>query len=294
MKKTLMGLILLTIAFAILFSISSNAVSDDNSGSAQMVSTPSPVSVEANHPLAMAHQKLDHAKENYSKGDIDAVQQDLEAASKWLKDPRLSNNTKAKDEAVILANEIQALQEEISHPSDEHEGTIARIWHRTTALVQHEIQHVKKSWSDTSTANKTMKHLLDAKLHFTYAEHDLFVAHNREKANKEISRTIIFLDEAEKVAIPRIREQIATIKNDMQILTDSRIYASEQEKIMSVLMDASQSIQEVSQGVALPVQSKLQTLAIEIGSLKNEIGTLESRQQYNAILEKFRKLNNEL
>jgi len=294
MKASPMGLGLNVAGFIIILLIVRDVVAVDNIGPAQLASNPLPVSVEANHPLAMAHQKLDHAKESYSKGDIDAVRQDLDAASKWLQDPELSHNTKAKDEAATLANDIQALQEEISHPSDEHEGAIARIWHRTTALVEHEIQHVKKSWSDTSTANKTMKHLLDAKLHFTYAEHDLFVAHNRDKANKEIRRTLIFLDEAEKVAIPHIKEQIATLKNDMQTLENSRIYESEQEKIMNVLMEASKSIQEVSQGVALPVQSKLQTLATEIGSLKNEIGTLESRQQYNAILEKFRKLNNEL
>ncbi len=293
MKASLMGSCLYIAVFAITLFVSSDAVAD-NIGSAQPASSPLPVSVEVNHPLAMAHQKLDHAKENYSQGDIDAVQQDLDAASKWLQHPELSNNTKAKDEATILANDIQALQEVISHPSDEHEGAIARIWHRTTALVEREIQHIKKSWADTSTANKTMKHLLDAKLHFTYAEHDLFVAHNREKANNEISRTITYLDKAEKVAIPRIREQIGTLKNDLQTLADSRIYASEQERIMSVLTQASISIEKVSQGVALPVQSKLQTLVTEIGNLTNEIGALESRQQYNAIIEKLRKLNNEL
>jgi hypothetical protein len=80
----------------------------------------------------------------------------------------------------------------------------------------------------------------------------------------------------------------------MQTLANSRIYASEQERIINVLTQASNSIQKVSQGVASPVQSKLQTLVSEIGDLKNEIGTLESRQQYNAIIEKLRKLNNEL
>ena len=293
MKADLMGSGLHIATFVFAFLVTSNAVSEDI-GSAQSASSPLPVSIEANHPLAMAHQTLEHAKKSYNKGDIGAVQQDLDAASKWLQDPGLSNNTKAKDEAITLANEIEALQKEISHPSDEHEGTIARIWHRTTALVEHEIQHVRKSWTDTSTANKTMKHLLDAKLHFTYAEHDLFVAHNRDKANKEISRTITYLDDAEKVAIPRIQEQIAALKNDMQTLANSRIYASEQERIINVLTQASNSIQKVSQGVASPVQLKLETLVTEIGDLKNKIGTLESRQQYNAIIEKLRKLNNEL
>ena len=293
MKAHLMGSGLHIATFVFVFLVTSNAVSDDI-GSAQSASSPLPVSIEANHPLAMAHQTLEHAKKSYNKGDIGAVQQDLDAASKWLQDPVLSNNTKAKDEAITLANEIEALQKEVSRPSDEHEGLSPRIWHRTTALVEHEIQHVRKSWTDTSTANKTMKHLLDAKLHFTYAEHDLFVAHNRDKANKEISRTITYLDDAEKVAIPRIQEQIAALKNDMQTLANSRIYASEQERIINVLTQASNSIQKVSQGVASPVQSKLQTLVTEIGDLKNKIGTLESRQQYNAIIEKLRKLNNEL
>ena len=222
------------------------------------------------------------------------MQKELNAAGKWLQQPGLSDNTKTKDEAAALVQEIQELQQKISHPSDQHEGAIARIWHRSSALVNHEIQHMTKSWSDVSTANKTIKYLLNAKLHFNYAEHDLFADHDSDNANKELSYTITYLDEADKVAIPRIRQQISVIKKDIQALASSHANAHEQQDIINALDMASASIHQASHRAVPLIQARLKSLAAEIGSLKSDIGMLEHRQQYDVILEKLRKLETEL
>ena len=288
MKAFLIGSGLLAASLTVLFFVSGQAVSENS------VSASHSVSVESNHPLAMAHQELKQAHENFKKGDIDRVQKELNAAGKWLQQPGLSDNAKTKDESAALVKEIQALQQKISHPSDQHEGAIARIWHRSSALVNHEIQHMTKSWSDVSTANKTIKYLLNAKLHFNYAEHDLFADHDSGNANKELSYTITYLDEADKVAIPRIRQQIAVIKKDIQALASSHANAHEQQDIINALDMASASIQQASHSAAPLIQARLKSLATEIGSLKSDIGMLEHRQQYDAILEKLRKLETDL
>ncbi len=288
MKAFLIGSGLLAASLAVLFFVSGQAVSENSA------SAPHSVSVESNHPLAMAHQELKQAHEDFNKGDIDRVQKELNAASKWLQQPGLSDNTKTKDEAAALVQEIQELQQKISHPSDQHEGAIARIWHRSSVLVEHEIQHMTKSWSDVSTANKTIKYLLNAKLHFNYAEHDLFADHDSDNANKELSYTITYLDEADKVAIPRIRQQISIIKKDIQALANSHANAHEQQDIINALDMASASIRQASHSAVPLIQARLKSLAAEIGSLKSDIGMLEHRQQYDAILEKLRKLETEL
>ncbi len=288
MKAFLIGSGLLAAFLAVLFFVSGQAVSENSASASHSVS------VDSNHPLAMAHQELKQAHEDFKKGDIDRVQKELNAAGKWLQQPGLSDNTKTKDEAAALVQEIQALQQKISHPSVEHEGAIARIWHRSSALVNHEIQHMTKSWSDVSTANKTIKYLLNAKLHFNYAEHDLFADHDSDNANKELSYTITYLDEADKVAVPRIRQQIAVIKKEIQALANSHANAHEQQAIINALDMAGASIHQASLSAAPLIQARLKSLAAEIGSLKSDIGMLEHRQQYDAILEKLRKLETEL
>lgn len=288
MKAFLIGSGLLAASLSVLFFVTGQAVSENSASASHSVS------VESNHPLAMAHQELKQAYENFNKGDVDTVQKELNAASKWLQQPELSDNIKTKHEAAALAREIQELQQKISHPSAEHEGAIARIWHRSSALVEHEIQHMTKSWSDVSTANKTIKYLLNAKLHFNYAEHDLFADHDSDNAQKELSYTITYLDEADKVAIPRIRQQISLIKKDIQALANSHANAHDQQNILNALDMASASIHQASQSAVPLIQARLKSLTTEIGNLKNEIGMLEHKQQYDAILEKLRKLETEL
>ena len=288
MKALLIGSGLLAASLAVLFFVSGQAVSENSASASHSVS------VESNHPLAMAHQDLKKAHEDFKKGDIDAVQKELNAASKWLQQPGLSDNTKTKDESAALVKEIQELQQKINHPSDHHEGALARIWHRSSALVEHEIQHMTKSWSDVSTANKTLKYLLNAKLHLNYAEHDLFTDHDSGNADKELSYTITYLDEADKVATPQIRQQISLIKEDVHALANSHANAQDQQNILNALDMASASIHQASQSAVPLIQARLKSLATEIGSLKDDIAMLEHKQQYDAILEKLRKLETEL
>lgn len=288
MKAFLIGSCLLVASLTVLFFVTGQAVSENSASASHSVS------VESNHPLAMAHQELKQAHEDFNKGDVDRVQKELNTASEWLQQPGLSDNRKTKDQAAALAREIQELQQKINHPSAEHEGAIARIWHRSSALVEHEIQHMAKSWSDVSTANKTLKYLLNAKLHFHYAEHDLFADHDSDNANKEMSYTITYLDEADKVATPQIRQQISVIKEDIQALAKSHANTHDQQNILNALDMASASIHQASQGAALLIQARLKSLATEIVSLKNDIAMLEQKQQYDAILEKLRQLETEI
>jgi hypothetical protein len=288
MKALLIGSSLLAAFLAALFFISGQAVSENSATASHSVS------VGSNHPLAMAHHELEQAQDNFNKGDIEAVQRELNAAGKWLQQPGLSDNVKTKDEAAALVQEIQQLQQKISQPSAEHEGAIARIWHRSSALVEHEIQHMKKSWSDVSTANKTIKYLLNAKLHFNYAEHDLFAAYDSGDASKELSYTLTYLDEADKVAIPRVRQQISVIKKDIQALANSHTSSHGQQDIINALDMASASIHHASHSAVPLIQTRLKSLAVEIDSLKSDIGMLEHRQQYDAIMKKMRQLETQL
>jgi len=290
MKVSHIGSGFLVVTLSILFFVSSKAFSENRS-SPQMGSTTHSITVESNHPLAMAHQELKQAHDDFNKGNIGAVQKDLDAASKWLQNSKISNNPKTRDEAAKLANEIQTLHKQLIHPSDKHESALARLWHRSTALVEHEVQHITKSWKDSSTANRTLKRLMDARLHFNYAEHELFRSNDVEQANEELNKTVAYLDKASEVATPRVREKIATIKKDIQRLPTSPANTNDEQMTIQALEKASISIDKASNSVSLEIQARSKKIALEIRNLKKDVTMLERRQQYNSMMERLRQLD---
>ncbi len=253
-------------------------------------SAPSPVSVESRHPLVMAQQLLKQAQDNYNKGNIEAVQRNLANSSKWLQDPDISQDTKTKDEIAELLSAIQLLQQKIKQPSDEHEGALSRLWHRSTAVVDREIQKLTKSWSATSTANKTLGYILDAKLHFIYAEHELFNSHNIEKANKEINKTIAYLDTASIIATPVTRAKITSLRHDIQILPDILVNKPKEHTTFHALITARKSLERIHDKNP-EIQARVKTITKKIENLSKDVAALEKRRQYDIILKKFGNLD---
>jgi len=253
--------------------------------------TSHPVTLESSHPLAMAHQELKQAHDNFNTGNIGSVQKNLDAASQWLQNSKISKNTKTRDEAAKLLNEIQDLHNQIIHPSDEHENILERLWHRSTALVEHEVQNIAKSWKDSSTANETLKYLLDARLHFNYTKHELFRSHDVERANEELNKTVAYLDKASEVAAPRVREKIATLKKDIQRLPTSPANTDDEQMIIQALEEASTSIDKASNSVSLEIQARSKKIALEIRNLKKDVIMLERRHQYNSMMKRLYQLD---
>jgi hypothetical protein len=284
MKAIHIGSVLLSTTLVIVFFVSGNAFSE-NSAPLQNTSKSHSVSLEANHPLAMAHQQLEQAHVHYQKGEIDKVKINLDAAGKWLQGHQTNS------EATELASEIKQLQEQINHPSDEHEGAISRLWHRSSALVVREIEHATKSWNDSTTANKTLKHLLDARLHFNHAEHELFRSHNIEKARYEIDNTLVYLDKANKVAIPRVRKKITSLKKDIEQLPTNNTNAAEIQTIIQALQAAGISVVKASHSVSPEIHARSKKIAKEISNLKKDIFLLEKRQQYDSVMKRLHQLD---
>jgi hypothetical protein len=276
--------ILLTTTFTIVFFISGNAVSE-KPASPQTTSQPHSISIEANHPLAMAHQQLDQAREQYKKGKMDTVKINLEAASKWLQGHQENKN------AIELLREIKQLQAQINHPSDEYKNAISRLWHRSSALVVREVAHVTQRWHDSSVANKTLKHLIDARMRFNYAEHDLFINHNPKKARYELDNTLAYLDKANKIAPAPVREKITALKKDIQQLPTNKTNAAEIQTIIQALEAAGVSVEQASHSINPEIQHRSKKIAENLSHLKNDIFLLEKRQQYDAVMKNLQQLD---
>ena len=80
------------------------------------------------------------------------------------------------------------------------------------------LQQLVDSYLDSSATNAVLKHLLDAKMYLSTAEHDLLVSRDKESAQLDIENTINYLVEAEKIAQPEISEGIVALIENLKKL----------------------------------------------------------------------------
>jgi hypothetical protein len=290
MKTAIIKSSLLAITFVSIFAISNSAISDD-SIKQKTNDEISSISVEANHPLAMAHLQLKQAHKNLTEGKTEALSENLKTAKKWLQDPSLSKDKKTQSEAKLLREEIQQLQKE---NSQNKEGAIARLWHRSSALLKREVTQLSTSWHDSSLANETLKYLIDARLHFNYARHDLFVSHEADKVKNEIAQTFAYLDKAKKNANPEINKKIIIIQNDIKYLLTDHAKTKEEQAIIKALSIANKNMLKVSQNTSSEIKTMSQNIAQKIIDLRKNIIILEKHEQYNDIMKRLESLDKQL
>lgn len=148
--------------------------------------------------LNVSRTQLNLAFKNYNKGDISASKNNLKHASDWLnKAVEHSRSETIKVEAQKLATSIDNFRLTLNKSSKKND--MARFWHQATSLIKRESEHLIHSYSESSTNNEILRYLLDAKMHFYTAEHDLFFSHDSNDVNLELKKSLNYLSQAEKL-----------------------------------------------------------------------------------------------
>ena len=258
-----------------------------------MVTTSEPVRhlVDTNNPIAIAHQQIRNARDLHSDGEIALVQAALKKARESLQDETIEKDSKTREEVEKLIAEIQRLETAMVDSEGTHEGTISRLWHRSRALVGREVERLSRSWKENNNANMTLKHMIDARLHFFYAEHELLVSHNKEKIQSELDKTVAYLNDAGRVATPGVRQQIMEIRQDILSLSESQTEIAREEQILQALDQARQAIDLVSHSVSDELQIKSQQIVTAIAELSKDVMTFEKKQKYNGIMKRMQDLD---
>ena len=139
--------------------------------------------------LNTARTQLNIAYDNYKKGDIPTSKQNLKHASKWLHlGVQHSKAEIVKATAKKLAKDIDSFRLTLNKSSEKKD--VARFWHQASSLIQRESEHLIHSYTESSDNNKIMKYLLDAKMHFYTAEHDIFLSHDSIDAKVELKKAL--------------------------------------------------------------------------------------------------------
>lgn len=170
------------------------------------------------HPLSWVKLKLRHAAENYSNGHLQFVKEDLEQVTHWLDLADEHMDPKMRQEINKLRLQVRELYNAMNDASEEQQNILARLWHRSVVLLEREMDRLSHSWNEVESANSTMKSLIDAKMHFYYAEYDLFEKHNTTAVIEELDKSLYYIDKAYQTASPAVKKQIMKIRKDITTL----------------------------------------------------------------------------
>jgi hypothetical protein len=239
--------------------------------------------------LHVARNQLTIAFDEYNKGNIPESRKSLKRASEWLyKAVNHSKSDKVQLESKKLATEIDSFLLTLNKASEQND--LVRFLHQTTSLIKRESEHLFHSYTESSNNNQTLKHLLDAKMHFYRADHDLFVSHNSIDAKLELENTLEYLDEANSIARldikPRVKKLIKNIYS-LILLTESNQNNWNQNNLV-ISLDRSVKNLSDAKTIASPTDMLRLNLIIDnINQIKSDIQKNNIKIKYDSIMADF-------
>ena len=145
------------------------------------------------------------------------------------------------------------------------------------------LQQLVDSYMDSSATNTILKHLLDAKMYLSTAEHDLLVSRDKESAQVDIENSLNYLIEAEKIAQPEIREGIVALIDNLKKLerkTKSSENVGKDSDTDKLLAIANTNLHNAKETASPSVKTKIDEISSMIMALQKEIEHANLREDY--------------
>ena len=245
--------------------------------------------------LKVARTQLDIAFDNYNKGDISVSKKHLKSASEWLyKAVNHSRSDTVRDNAQKLVTEIDSFRLTLNKSSEKND--MARFWHQVSSLIKREAEHLIHSYTESSTNNRIMRLLLDAKMHFFNADHDIFLSHDTNDVSLELGSSIEYLRQAEALAKsefkPYVHQLIISI-NELIPLSASDKNTWEKNTLIDSLEESFNNLSEAQSLASPPTKMRLETIKQSISILKKDVQKTSLKLKYESIMVDFsRAINN--
>ncbi len=145
------------------------------------------------------------------------------------------------------------------------------------------LQRIIDSYVSSSNTDKTLKHLLDAKMYLSTAEHDLLVSHDKQGAHDNIENSLHFLAEANTVASPdnktRISKLIETLKR-LEIKTDNNVQAGKDNEVDKLLGVAQTTLLKAKEIASPEEVQEIANINTRIQKLREQIEHINLRDDY--------------
>jgi len=248
--------------------------------------------------LGVARLKIEKAINNYREGDTDASKRNLENAIESLNKAADDSQTeKAREESRKLAIKIDEFKEKLNQTSAQDGNSLMRFWHNTISIIKRETDHLIHSYKELSVSEKTLKYLLDAKMHFFMAQHDLFVSHNNVDAIKELDNVLDYLDEAGQVAKPSIQKKVLNLSKKIYVLKEQIKPGQEAWKNNDLVLSLKQAIDTLNKAksnASPQIKLRIESLETEMQLLRVDVGRSNIKNDYEFLIVMFRDIINEL
>ncbi|MBC8210746.1 MAG: hypothetical protein H8E21_06725 [Gammaproteobacteria bacterium] len=248
--------------------------------------------------LSEARENLSLAFDAYREGDLERTRTQLNAAGESLQKARdNSKSEKARDETSKLASEIEDFKTRLSQHDTKQENSLARFWLRATSIIKRETEQLIQDYVELSNAEKMLKHLLDAKMHFFTAEHDLFISHDAEDAGKELTRTLDYLDKASELPVPAMQPQIESLSHDIQSLKESLTSVKQSwinDSVIQSLDKALNDLSSVDNHAPPAFKLRVESIQADIRMLRDNVARENIRNKYESAMTTLRNMINEL
>lgn len=239
--------------------------------------------------LTVARTQLNIAFDNYNKGDITASKENLQHASEWLyKAVKHSRSDKVKVEAQKLATEIDKFRLTLNKSSEKND--MVRFWHQASSLIKRESEQLIHSYTVSSTNNRMLRQLLDAKLHFYTADHDLFVSHDTSDAMAELNQSLEYLTEAKKLDRPDLQTDINRLFtgiSELISLIELNKAAWKEDTLIQSLDNAIDDLNQAESIAPPSTRLQLESIKLSISKLKQDTQKNNLKVKYEALMEIF-------
>lgn len=246
--------------------------------------------------LNVSRTQLNIAFKNYNKGDITASKKNLKRASDWLnKAVEHSRSDTIKVEAQKLAKSIDSFRLTLNKSSEKND--MARFWHQATSLIKRESENLIHSYDESTTNNEILRYLLDAKMHFYVAEHDLFFSHDPEDVNIELRKSLEYLSQAEALKKTKVKahvKRLITNINELISLSDSNKNAWKQDTLLHSLDDAINNLSKAESVASPPTRLQLESIKKSVSKLKKDTLKRSLKGKYESIMVDFRRTINNI
>ena len=158
------------------------------------------------------------------------------------------------------------------------------------SLITREAEHLVHSYTEQSTHNSILKHLLDAKMHFFTAEHDLFDNQDSTDSALELRKSLEYLTEALSLAKDETKTSITNLIvsiNVLLTLPGQNREAWKNDALIELLDTALANINEAQSLAPTVNKSKFRPIKTAILDLKKETLTVDLKTTYDSIMTDF-------
>ncbi|MGV6857586.1 MAG: DUF1720 domain-containing protein, partial [bacterium] len=249
-------------------------------------------------PLDEVKKLLQDAFRSSQAGDSQASRASLQQARQWMdKFAATGKDASAKAEATRLAGEIESLEQSLGQNAADEQTTISRLWHRTTSLVQREVDSLIHSYKELSSTDKSLKSLLDAKMHLRNAEHSLFVVYMPHYADSQLGTAVNNLEEAKAGVKPGEAAAIDGLIADLKALGSGAMgepQAVKENNVADALARVMTDLLEARNAASDSERTSLDRLIGEVKRFQDEVLQRSVKARYDASLAKLRALIEQL